>query len=65
MTIQQLASLTNELFRQGKGDLPVYFREGPVSYPITRAQINVIGDTRVIQLYFDRLENGEIYLDKS
>ena len=38
MTIKELASLTNKLFRKGKGDHLAYFKIGPVSYPITSVE---------------------------
>lgn len=38
MILQELISKLNEHYREGKGNNPVYFQDGPVCYPILEVE---------------------------
>ena len=44
MTLEQLKAHIDLLIENGKGKYPVYFRDGPMSYPVSRVLIDKLLD---------------------
>lgn len=55
MTTKELEKIIRRLILDGKGEQTVYFKCGPVSYPINAIKENVITSSQIpiIQFYWD------------